>query len=429
MSTVNIFGTCVSRDIFSSHENDGGYIINQLVSSISPFSVVEYVSNPMKHEFKEWIGSLTEIPNFVKRLITQDYCGEAMEYLRNKESEWCIIDMGIFRYRLSSLATNPNDFFNGGYFTTALLNKIRPHKEMYDKVVSEILACDIVDPLEWQDCVFYEKIDEFVQLIRESYDDSQIILIELKNVNQYIDNNNISMEKDVEYNSLGNIRMKKAFDYLRRKYEKFHVIEFPITTVGALKHRWGKHPLHYVQEYYDYGLEAINIISKRLSLDEEKMLLLQLKEEYSQRLWSVYQNSVCGFYSNIQNKLEEKKRWEAYSRYGMELVKRKNYQVEILSFFIKNGFRRCAIYSTCYPIKYLINALNSTVLIDYIIENNVSEYEGIKCYSRKETEYLKTDVIIITDIVNEESIRKRLAKLDMGIPYVGMYELIEENPD
>ena len=90
----------------------------------------------------------------------------------------------------------------------------------------------------------------------------------------------------------------------------------------------------------------------------------------------------------------------------------------------KNNFKKCAIYGTNYPIKYLLNAFKDKIQVDYIIENKVDTYEGIQCYGRDDLPYKETDVILISDIVVEDIIREKFRKNHITIPCYSMTELL-----
>lgn len=86
-----------------------------------------------------------------------------------------------------------------------------------------------------------------------------------------------------------NDRMKLCFDYVKEYLKGCHIIEFPDNVVGDINHKWGRALLHYVQEYYDYALKAVDIITQNTDGNvDEKVALEQLKVSYEKILQNKY---------------------------------------------------------------------------------------------------------------------------------------------
>ncbi|MCD7865500.1 MAG: hypothetical protein LUG54_05690 [Clostridiales bacterium] len=64
MSSVNILGTCVCRDIFGFHENDGGYKIDRFIQSVNPVSGV-MKTLPSEDRFQAEVTALSKLNNFL----------------------------------------------------------------------------------------------------------------------------------------------------------------------------------------------------------------------------------------------------------------------------------------------------------------------------------------------------------------------------
>lgn len=62
--------------------------------------------------------------------------------------------------------------------------------------------------------------------------------------------------------------INRGYRYLRKKLKGCHLIEFPNGVIGDENHKWGLYPLHFIPEYYDYGIEAIETIVAKKTDDE-----------------------------------------------------------------------------------------------------------------------------------------------------------------
>lgn len=133
---------------------------------------------------------------------------------------------------------------------------------------------------QWEDC-----ISRLADEMCRHYTVDQIILNVHYGVKQYVSESGIknfsaSVADNVrEYNAL----VKSLFDMLRTALEGCHIIEFPDHVVAVTGHRWGLGELHYHDIYYDYGAEAIKVILRGLSDEEEKVQLECLRISCSEK--------------------------------------------------------------------------------------------------------------------------------------------------
>ena len=97
---INIFGTCICRDIFGMQPDDGGVDIKKFIQDISPITVGISDSFPNSFEEVDSILSQHELHNFWKRNFILDYTGESIKYLNQSNVDYLILDMGCCRYDL-----------------------------------------------------------------------------------------------------------------------------------------------------------------------------------------------------------------------------------------------------------------------------------------------------------------------------------------
>lgn len=419
---ISIYGCCVSRDGFSRHENDGGYIVEKYIQSISPF----LTSKPQKEKddiFADLVNNLDGLPNFYKKLLRLEHSGEAFDYFIQQKSDWLILDNGPFRYELYAPdATHLDDGMTDSILT---LVKNKCARQIQGTELETISKCSKTDPLSWDEAIFVKYTQTFLKRLLSQYRQEEIILVRVENVVSCISENDVHIYKNLQACIKENARMQKAWEIMRTMLPEAHVIDLPITTVGNLHHKWGASGLHYADEYYEYFLRAVDIITQeRLPLKQEREKLCQLQEFYTKRFWELYQKPIKSITERLWRTEDLKKRWEIYAHYSDKLLEAGDYQGVFLKFMQRHNYKSCAIYGISYPVRYLLRAFCGKITIDYIIENNQKKYEGIACYGRDQLPYLPTDVILIADMVMEAKIREKFVKMGLKIPYYGMNDLL-----
>lgn len=99
MITFNVWGNCMSRDIFNPLQNENRYKVLQYVGvgsshPISAFSD-KYERNVTPQDIKDY-----NISNFEKRCFCQDFNKTALSYLIERKSDYLLIDMLSCRHNL-----------------------------------------------------------------------------------------------------------------------------------------------------------------------------------------------------------------------------------------------------------------------------------------------------------------------------------------
>lgn len=418
---ISILGSCICRDIFGFHENDGGYIIDGFVQSVSPLSIA--TRNGIKEDdihFTDIISACKKMPHFYKRCMTLEYAGQVVDYVGKKKSDFLVIDMADIRFELYNLAGN---FYSSGMVKLA---KYQYFTEQ-DPVIDQLFSSDKTDPLDLSDNVFYSLLDQYLVKIRKYYPQEKLILIEDRAVYQFIsDSELVFCRETLEEYKKWNQRIEKAFLYVKEKLPRAHVVRFPVDTVGNLHHKWGFLGFHYIDEYYDYAQEAINIIvGHNADREAENDKLDQLYDLYVEKIWRVYNASVQKYAITAENNSLRSKRIEAYEKWFLELLIQGDSKKKIREFFLKNHFSSCCIYGATEPVRYLLPVIEGFVKVKYMVENGRKKYKDIPCIPRNSGEYPFVDVIVIADIVEQEKIRSKLEKLQLNIPIYDICQLAE----
>ena len=416
---ISILGTCVCRDIFGLHTDDGGYIIDRFVQSISPFSIVNSIKGKVDaDETKKALISFDKIPNFYKKCMFLEYQGKVWSYLAEKKSDYLLMDLGCARYDLHSI--------RGGYFSPDMLDLTakRNQTQLMKTVFGEIYVSDLEDPLEWEDEKFFSGLDIFIDNLKCIYPEEKIILLEIKPVYQFVFGDAVRCSSSTfEMYKKWEKRIDKAFIYVKRKLKKAHIIRFPITTVGNLRHKWGLNGLHYIDAYYDYALKAINIITSQHS-DSVKENLEILLYDYTHILWEDYNKSIKFF---IQAKEKERVRlnyMENYEQIFKYICSHEEIKQTLCQILKSKGIDNCAFFSITELTDYLIQAIGKEIDIKFLVENDFNTYRDIPCFARNEN-WPKTDVLLICEFSDSDKIKKKVDKLK-DIKCFDIFELLEE---
>jgi len=400
--TINIFGACVSRDLFPK---DTEYVIQQYVSFTSPVSL--YQPKNDRELTMEDLSCLGWGSAFAKRCMVLDHNKTSLAYLFQKKSDFLLLDFADVRMRMIKYGSN-------GYFTKTNLHVKNP--KIFDKLFSGY-TIEELPPLE--------KIKECIQKlcydILEHYDVHQIILHEYYLVDEYLDKNGVIQKfKKLEFYHKLNTILKECYCLAKSILNGCYVITMPEHVVGYEKHIWGLHPLHYTKLYYSYAYAAVNHIIHTNSAVPES-----LKAEYSEALARQYQNAEYQklLFDNKSLKASKDKLL-CYSKTFVDLLKR--YDETILA--VKQKCEELHLKNVAFFGDFMISDVLAEILkkcdvqLDYII-CNWDNHTASKVIPVGEKTYPKTDAIIICDIV---SISKKMKYVEgkVDFPVYGIDEFI-----
>ncbi len=270
MISFNLIGNCVSRDMITPLIERGVQVLQYsgFVSPVSMFSEKGDCHIELD-DMKDYAGT-----NFYKRSLCFDINKYSFNYIIAKKSDYLLVD--ILAARLDMLR-------KGNHFVTitypVVINRDRLNKDCGFDKYERIRPFDIDDD-EWNRCV-----DRLSELILNNYAPSQIILHKYYNAEKYVDGSKIcffepkAREEYVRQNEL----IKKLDVRLESNLKGCHVIESPEFVLADKSNVRGLHPLHYFNDYYQYGSEALDIIMKKLPDNEERIKLEDLRQQYQEK--------------------------------------------------------------------------------------------------------------------------------------------------
>lgn len=417
-----VLGGCYSRDIFGKHENEGGYIIRRNIFDVSPLAVGSPRAALRRVEFKDeqFNALFGSNPAFRKRSLMLELNGEVPDYLDCSFNGYLMLDASPLRHDHIRCEDE-----NGriSYLTNMANNRSRMDSipALLPASAQNLSADDIPD----DEYDLY--MEAFADVVHKIFPDERIILNEGYPVSLIIENDRAGVY-NYQFSLRHRKRLERGWAALLKYFPLAHVIEFPEGVMLDPNHKWGRSIYHFVQEYYDYGLEAVNIITKgSLSREEERKRLNNLKYEYEDRL----REKKYLYFPRAIREYKEKdslcSRMVEYERYMRGLLEDEQKLENIVRFFIKNRFSECAIYGASAICNMLIPVLRKWgIKINYVVENmNGKTHMKVPVVSRRLQCFPETQVMIIADVMNTEKIREKLSRGGSSFPVYDVYEIIK----
>ncbi|MDO4156817.1 MAG: SDR family NAD(P)-dependent oxidoreductase [Oscillospiraceae bacterium] len=279
--TVSILGDCVSRDLFAMQRPDD-YIIEQYVSFASPMSLV---SEPPQNGFVLDLDklSLKKESAFSRRCLKLDCDKAAFSYLAQKKSEWLVMDLADARFSIAKFYKSGATFSISNDFN---LHKMELEEMLQEKSIKKL--CTEFSEEEWE-----QAIQRFLGEVLKLYQPEQIIFHEHYNVLDYISKDGKItpfLPKNISMRKVQNALLKKLNTIAKERLKGCHLLQMPDYVMANAKHKWGLHPLHYVNLYYEYAARAVDVITAKKPLAQERAELSLLKELYTQKFTTLRQS-------------------------------------------------------------------------------------------------------------------------------------------
>ncbi len=404
---LGMLGSCVTRDAMQTVIDR--YDIQNYVTFVSPYTM----QNGTAVDMPESVFADRGISNFAIKCLRLDANNKAVDYLSEFKSDWFLLDLiplqgKIYEWpQYGLLLTQPHQY-----------SKCIPALKEYLKGEPIVKECWEV-PKE----VLYERVRQLCKRLLTFLNPSRIILNETYGAYDFIGKlktlTNFNAQITEQFKKINAI-YKECNKICKECLPGCHVI-CPISNVVAFEnHRWGLHPLHYCDEYYDYVAKSVSAIINRGNPESEKLELQYLNDIYNQKFITIREQAKCEAV-----KLDRDK-WRAYSYTFKQLCFYLS-EAPIDYEFIKNGYKHIAIYGDTEICKALVAALaDSDVKIDYIVENANRPVGDIPTLTRGGVQYPDTDIMLIADIYNYNSISVKLERLHLPFPICNAADFLIE---
>lgn len=253
--------SCVSRDVFGIKDEDVGWEVNKsdkydicrYVNFVSPL----YSSYPgcdvNQADFENALNEYRELypdqfSNFRWRCKYIDITHSCMAYLKENKPDYFVIDSYAAVYDYCMLEDE-----------TIITNM---DGNIIDYLVNKKIIPPIYKRFAFQD-ILPSELEEYVALfarnVKSIFKPEQIILIEIKAADLYLQDGGVYPFP--ESFKTFNQNMGRYFSVLCKYFSDCNIIRTNTILLGNSAHKWGRFPVHYVNEvYFDYYLKKIDLV-------------------------------------------------------------------------------------------------------------------------------------------------------------------------
>lgn len=270
MVSFNIIADCVSRDICNPLIEKSVAQVLQYTAFSNPFSAVAQKGTEIDYNAL----SDYECHNFEKRSMCHDINKTVFDYAFKKKADYLIINMDNADRGL--LINSKGNIITNNCMVRKNRERLNADYGMSDYV--ELPLASITDSM-WD-----EALSKFAERILEHYSPNRIILHKFFAVNRFMSKNGRIIEfENKRFIKFANEIVNKANEIIEKKLYNPHVIEFPDFVLADSSHKFGLSAHHYINDYYEYGAKALEIIMQQLPRYQEKTALEELKRQYSKQ--------------------------------------------------------------------------------------------------------------------------------------------------
>ena len=415
-ATVNILGTCISRDTFSMHPDDGGYKVQKYVNECDPFYFVCKGMDIDKEKYDAFDVSKFKFSNFRKRCMYLDATKTVMDYIKEADSDFLVIDTALFR--ISSM--------RWGDTTVCVSNNRAPFFEALRK--AGIIKEKLEEKLKVPEEDFDEMLEDFAQEVLKVYKPEQIILIEVRGVFVNTDGEKTEAFGNLDNIYSKNIRVNAAFEVMKKKLAGCHIIPALDALLADKNHWLGRAPMHYTKELYDYQYECINVINEKLPREEEEKRIEELRRRYTNIYYEKYYNKISeGYALDIAERnrelMDEAKKQERLEKQADLLLKAALHARSGKAEKVDTGIKTAVVYGWTKVSEFILkllaeNEIKPVAVMETTNRKTVGEeyISGGVPVLRRGTAIPKADCVIVADMISTDRIIEKLKKMP-GIKY------------
>ena len=399
MKHISIFGTCCLRDIFGLAKEKGNYEIDAFVQNVNPLSAV--MASPLSKEADERFDKIFgHQSRFYRRCARQDVDKSILDYFEENHSDWLLMDFAELRWDLFS-----SEKGGGTYRHPEEIQQLKDegYLDEFRVVPTASLGLDKI----------YTGIDLLMARILRLYPEDHIILVDVRGVERMV-NRDTERSAYFEKDAVNKINplAQQVYTYVSSRYKACHCIPFPEDTPADHNHKWGREPLHYVQEYYDYALEAVNLITDGAGTrEEERSKITMLKLASNAQIKKTYADYDRNKISFLTKELTTAKRFKSYEQYFKEILVRDKRKTMVRFFTAPD--KHIAIWGLNENSKLFLELVGDhKEQISYIVYGSQEgNYQRIQLIPENAAEFPEADCLVISDLACEE-IKKRVSAMN-----------------
>lgn len=254
LTTISIFGSCTSRDIFEAEKEKtfkiGAYIARQ--------SIISALAEPMDFN----VSDIKLSSKFQREQVINDLKKNTFNALKSSKSKYLIIDLIDERFNLAkyknSIVTLSNEMVQskvlGEKFEPDKIRKIKNWKILKNK--KQFLGESYI----FNNILVENYIKEFCDKILSIFEEENIIIHKALMVDKYIDKNGkkqIFPKNYLKNNNIVNKKLIYMYDFLEKFMPKAKIIDESLNYCADENHKWGLAPMHYSNKYYEDILKIL----------------------------------------------------------------------------------------------------------------------------------------------------------------------------
>ncbi len=233
--TIDILGSCVTRDAFAFIKND--YKLNSyhprasLISIYAPPIDIKKEGIPLKSEYQQ-------------RLIFFDFTKKFFNHIKETNADVLVIDfmderMGVLKF-MDTYITHSDELKQSNLkklFNTQMLDFDSDYMELWETSALKFIHDVNKRPFK------------------------KVIIHKALYMNTYIDTSGnkvpFTEPKRLERIQTKNALLQHMYQFIEKNLQNVHVIE-PSSFSADENHKWGLTPFHYEKAYYQYFMEELN---------------------------------------------------------------------------------------------------------------------------------------------------------------------------
>ena len=281
---ISVIGSCVCRDLFEKAPDEFSFFTD--IRFTSPISMLAKPVDMIKVSFDNLCKKVKTVNGkLYKKNLINDINKTAFKSLKEKHGDYLILDFAESRTPLAVLS------WEGKKEKLVVSNSISFREHYFANLSKNVFKdanISFMNPLDFSDECWKKTIEDFAFNIKTIFKEENIILIKNMPAKYFVDvNENLHpYYSDFHFNSilLCEFLLDKLNNYFLEFCPKCKVIDMPPYAIGKQNHKWGNHPFHFVDVYYEYLLKCMQSITNKS--DDEN--LKKIYEEYEIKFKNVF---------------------------------------------------------------------------------------------------------------------------------------------
>lgn len=259
MKEISIIGSCVCRDLFEKDTEN--FLFQTDIRFISPISMMSQPINGLKAT-NDCLKKNVKVVNgkWYRKNLLNDINKTVFTSLKERHGEYLVLDFAESRISLANLRLR-----DGKELLVSKSVSFRAHYQSNLKNnIFKDATIETINPLDYEFDFWKNTVQQFAKKILEIFDSNKIILIKNMPAKQYVDFKGhlhpYSSKDHFESIMCCDILLPKLNKYFIECCPECKVIEVPPHALGFQGHKWGNHPFHFSDSYYEYLLKCVKSI-------------------------------------------------------------------------------------------------------------------------------------------------------------------------